>query len=628
MKEKQFINIIRFTPAVFVVVVSLLVIVFLYIENKRLFLQQKIEVEQKYYFENSQIIKNEVNRAYSYIKYLQKNTEEELRKSIKEKIYEAHSIASNIYEKYKDTKNKDEIFTLIKIALENIRFNEGRGYFYIDDINGKKLLLPLDRENEGKSFLDYEDANGYKFVRTIVKTIKDKSERFDEYYWDNPVTRVPSRKIAFYKYFEPFDVVIGTGEYFEEYQAMVQKKALEYINVIKFDKNGYVFIMNNKGACLSNPNKNLINKNENLMSAIISSEGKTVSQFVNGIGNVEKGFYKYQEAFSESNIGYKANKISYIKALTEWNWIIGSEFYEDDVNIEIMGIKKKLDNESSTYIQNIIIITVFLTIILLLISRNISKFIEKKFSEYTENLAINQSILHQQSKMATMGEMIGNIAHQWKQPLSIITATATGMSIQKEIGQLKDNDFFEGTKKINNAAQYLSQTIDNFRNFFNPNKEQESFKIKDTLEKTLDLISVQFNSKNILIIQNIEDIEMINYENSLIQVLINILNNARDELISKKYPKYIFIDVTRNKENKVEIIIKDNAGGIKEENIDKIFNSYFTTKEKSSGTGIGLHMTKNIITKQLNGQIEASNVDFEYENEKYTGAEFKIILNS
>jgi signal transduction histidine kinase len=228
-----------------------------------------------------------------------------------------------------------------------------------------------------------------------------------------------------------------------------------------------------------------------------------------------------------------------------------------------------------------------------------------------------------------MGEMIGNIAHQWRQPLSTITTASTGMILQKEMGILNDEFFFEATKKINSSAQHLSKTIDDFRNFFSPNKIKSNIHLENLFAITFDLISAQFSAKDIKIIKNIENIELYTYENELLQALINILNNARDELI--KLPndeeKFIFIDAFKSGTNKLEITIKDNAGGIKEENLEKVFEPYFSTKHKAQGTGIGLYMTEEIITKHLNGQIFVENKEFVYDNKTYFGAQFTIELN-
>lgn len=622
-KEEQLLKIIKYSPIVLIIFITSVLVFFLYLENKRVFLNSKEELEQKFYLQNADLIKDEVNRAYFYIKYIQENAENNLKNSIKSRVYEAHAIASNLYEKYKNIKSKDEILELIKVSLEKIRYNDGRGYFYIDDALGNKLLLPPDKENEGKNFLNHVDDKGYAFVKTIVQTIANKGERFDEYYWKNPVTNLSSRKIAFYKYFEPLNFVIGTGEYFDEYNQNVQKRVLDYVNSIKFGKNGYIFIMTNDGICLSEEQKIVHTKYK--MKDILASREDNIEAMIKIANSNNDNFYKYEERYDNSNIDYKVNKISYVKAISGWNWIIGSSFYEDDVNFEIIDMKKRLDSDFNTNLKNILLASIILIIFLLIISFYISKYIEKKFIDYKDELGSRQALLFQQSKMATMGEMIRNIAHQWRQPLSVITAATSGMLIQKEMGNLTDEFFVNSAKKINSSASYLSQTIDDFRNFFSPNKEKEKFMISHTLSKTLDLISVQLNTKDIFIIKDVQDIEVFSYENELIQALINILNNARDELINKDYDKYIFIDINKNN-NQLKIVIKDNAGGVKKENLSKIFNPYFTTKDKTQGTGIGLYITQEIIL-QLNGEISVRNVDFDYNKEKYRGAEFTITLN-
>ena len=497
----------------------------------------------------------------------------------------------------------------------------------MDDINGNKLSHPVDTSIEGKNFINYTDPKGYKLFEAIVNTIKEKTERFDEYYWYKPNTnKEVARKISFYKYFEPLNIAIGTGEYFDDFERGIQKKALDYISLIKFGNAGYIFVMNYDKVYLNHFNKNFIGKKaEEILDT--KDIDKNSTELLN-IGKNSEGYYTYIQ-YQKPNSDFSAKKTSYVKGYEAWKWVIGTGFYEDDVNSEIIEIKKRLDEKYQNYIKNILIIGIILIIILLVISKYISAFLENKFNQYKKELNRQQTILHQQSKMAAMGEMIGNIAHQWRQPLSTITTASSGMVLQKELGILTDEFFFEASKKINNSAQHLSKTIDDFRNFFSPNREKTKFLLKNTLTITLDLISAQLSSKDIVIIKNVEDLELYSYENELIQALINILNNSRDELIKKpiEEEKYIFVDVYKNDKNEVNIVIKDNAGGIKEEYLNKIFEPYFTTKHKSQGTGIGLYMTEEIITKHLDGEIYVKNKEFIYNGKEYIGAQFRIVLN-
>lgn len=622
-KEEQFLKIIKVMPSVFVVVFSLFVILFLYFENKKTFNKERKEIEQKYILKNKEIIKEEVSRVFTFTKQLQKNTEEELKQNVKNRVYEAHEMATNIYEKYKTTKSKQEIFQIIKVALSGIRFNEGRGYFFIDDIYGNKLSHPIDTSIEGKNFLNYTDVNGYRFFENIVNTIKDKTERFDEYYWYKPNTNKEiGRKIAFYKTFEPLNIAIGTGEYFDDFEKIIQKKALEYINLVRFGKSGYIFIINYDGTYLNHIRKDYIGKNY-LENDEVKDKKRVITDLIN-IAKNGNGFYTYIQ--NKPSTEYPTEKISFVQGMDDWNWLIGAGFYEDDLKQEILNVKEKLDRNYEKYALNILILGMILIIFLLVASGYVSIFLENKLKEYKRELDNKQAILYQQSKMAAMGEMIGNIAHQWRQPLSIITTATSGMVLQKQMGVLTDEFFFEASNRINTSSQYLSQTIDDFRNFFIPNKEKLKVNLIEIFKKTLDLISAQFSSKDIEIIKNIEGVEFESYENELIQALINILNNSRDELIKKDGERFIFVDAFE-KDNFINIIIKDNAGGVIKENLNKIFEPYFTTKYKSQGTGIGLYMTEEIITKHLNGTICVENVEFTYNEKEYFGAEFTIRID-
>ena len=238
-------------------------------------------------------------------------------------------------------------------------------------------------------------------------------------------------------------------------------------------------------------------------------------------------------------------------------------------------------------------------------------------------------ILFQQNKMAAMGEMIGNIAHQWRQPLSVITVVASSIKVKKELGIFEEKDCFEAYELILETANYLSHTVDDFQYYFSPNKSRSSFNAQNLISKSMNILNTEFKEKSINIIKNIEETTVFNFENELLQVIINILNNAKDELIKKEKgdTRYIFLDLYKTNNNLI-IEIKDNAGGINPEVIDRIFEPYFTTKHKSMGTGIGLYMCQEIIVKHLKGSIEVSNEVYEYENKTLTGALFKIIIPS
>ncbi|MEA2050871.1 MAG: ABC transporter substrate-binding protein [Campylobacterota bacterium] len=258
--------------------------------------------------------------------------------------------------------------------------------------------------------------------------------------------------------------------------------------------------------------------------------------------------------------------------------------------------------------------------------KKLNKNLEKRIKEAIKENSQKDTILFSQSKMAAMGEMIGNIAHQWRQPLSIISTTASGLQIQIEYDMFKKDEAIKNLDSLVDATKYLSQTIDDFQDFLKPTKKSHIFNAKDVIDKNIDMFGKSFINNNIEFIISAEDISIDGNENELFQVVINILNNAKDAFKDKNMDnKLIFISLFK-KENKLILNIKDNAGGIPQNILGNIFEPYFTTKHKSQGTGIGLYMSFQIISNTFNGTLVASNEQYNYENNTYTGALFSITL--
>jgi len=257
----------------------------------------------------------------------------------------------------------------------------------------------------------------------------------------------------------------------------------------------------------------------------------------------------------------------------------------------------------------------------------LNKNLEKRIDEEVKKNSEIQTQLFKSEKMAAMGEMIGNIAHHWRQPLSVISTTATGMILQSKYEILTDDTVNKSCNTINDNAQYLSKTINDFRDFIKGGKVKSEFNLKEEIQSSLVLVESIIKQYNINIILDLDDnIQINSYKSELIQCFINIINNSKDAFDEKiKQNRLIFISSKINN-NQVIIKIKDNAGGIDEKIISKIYDPYFTTKHQSQGTGLGLHTTYNIIVDSMKGSIEAKNVSFIYDQNNYIGAEIIIIL--
>ena len=625
--EKQLLNIIKFTPPIVIITISIIITFLLYLEKQHELKKERISIENQYTKENKELVQKDIENLYNFIIRTQETTEEELRKTIKERVNEANNISYRIYNENKDTKTKNEIIKMIKDALVDIRFNDGRGYIFIYTFDYECILLPINRKNEGASVRDFQDSNGMFLGREIVNSLQHKDEAFLTWYYPKPNELNSSyKKIGFNAHFKPYDWFIGTGEYFVDFEDSVKKEVLEYISKFKTNKNDYFFILD-------------YGKKEGLFKRV---DGTEDSSFIELSKQEDKELFtkiveatKNNQEFISYKYKYDKNndpliKTSYIKNIPNWNWIIGKGFYHTYVDKIINDKTEQLNIKFHAKVINIISMAIILTILLLLISLYITKLLEKKFSNYKREINTyidknnkQQRILSQQAKMAAMGEMLGNIAHQWRQPLSVITTVATGMKLQKEFDSLDDETFDKSIDNITNSALYLSDTIEDFRNFFRTDKEETLFSVKDIFEKVFKLTDAQFKNLEIIFIKEINDFKLFGFENEFVQALINILNNAKDALENMEKPRLIFIS-TKKDNDKLIIKITDNAGGINEDIIDKVCEPYFTTKHQAKGTGIGLYMTEEIIVNHMNGSFNINNCEFEYEGKKYKGVEITI----
>ena len=221
----------------------------------------------------------------------------------------------------------------------------------------------------------------------------------------------------------------------------------------------------------------------------------------------------------------------------------------------------------------------------------------------------HQQKLLENSRTSAMGEMISMIAHQWRQPLSVINTVIATLKIKKELNILDDATEEESYEKIEKTVNYLSHTIDDFRNFFKTNKELSTVSIKSTLNKATNLLMGDINLYEILYTENIpKNLNIVTYKNELIQALINILKNSIDAFKDKPKENQILTVKVFEEITHISIEIQDNAGGIKKEVLSKVYEPYFSTKSKN-GTGLGLYVCKTIIEEHLNGKLTMSSKD-------------------
>jgi signal transduction histidine kinase len=234
-----------------------------------------------------------------------------------------------------------------------------------------------------------------------------------------------------------------------------------------------------------------------------------------------------------------------------------------------------------------------------------------------EELRQKEQLLIQQSRQAAMGEMLGNIAHQWRQPLNVLGLMVQELGLSYQLGRFSEELLDDNIDKAMEIIQHMSQTIDSFRDFLAPEQEKKPFQVAQVIAKTVGLIKETFKLQNIAVeVITSGEPQITGFANEYSQVLLNLLTNARDAFHEHRVPDARITVRSWVENGRTVVTVTDNAGGIKEEILGKIFDAYFTTKELGKGSGVGLFMSKNIIEKNMGGRLTVRNVE--------DGAQFKI----
>jgi len=337
-------------------------------------------------------------------------------------------------------------------------------------------------------------------------------------------------------------------------------------------------------------------------------------------------------------------KITYFYHYKPWGWIIAAGAYLDDIDTLLAQKRAALVRDVRIDITSTILIFLLFSLIANSLAIVLGKQIEGFFYQYRQEVDgktkelenLNQTLemrIHeevtknreqerlmiQKSKFIALGEMISNIAHQWRQPLSELSALLMGLKFRYKMQTLNDETLEKKSKEAEELIEYMSQTIDDFRHFFTPQKQKQSFSIPHSIKGALKICGASLKDHQISIHINApKDIKIYGFENEYEQVLLNLISNAKDALLESKVSNPTIWIELQILDKFVSLHVEDNGGGIKIHPIEKIFEPYFSTKKSTQGTGIGLYMAKLIVENSMQGSLEVSNTK--------NGAKFSVIM--
>jgi signal transduction histidine kinase len=503
-----------------------------------------------------------VESLSEFIRYYNYKSSDKIKDETKRVVNSVANILNSIYNNNRYKLSKVELQKLIIQTLNNINKNgKPNKYIFMLDLDAK-LLVHYDNTMVGKNVLNLRDSAGKYLVKEFIGVIENDKEGYVDYYWRKPNTKTGNSyyKISFIKLLDMYNWFIGSGEYLKDMQKKVSNEILAYIKDNSYFRGGFIFVTNSKDRVIYAP------KDKNI------------------------------ENFSDLRIDgiYEDNKkIAYTSYVAEYDWYITAvmdmKLIKQKIAEQTELKKRKLKQDRATNVY-LLIGTWLLS---LLLSIYLSLKVNKMLKRYQFMLEDSNEKLIFQSRQALIGELFSMIAHQWRQPINKVASIVAPIRFNT-----KDKELDKELKKIEDSIEFMSNTIDDFRTFYKPKDAAEVVNLKVLIEKSIDFLSSAINKKDIKIIKDLKNIELKIYGNEFLQVMINLINNAIDALDSKG----IICVKLYKKDSRVIITVEDNGKGIDLEDINRVFDPYYTTKKDSMG--LGLYMSRLIVEKHLNGALE------------------------
>ncbi len=364
--KKKEIQLVRVFFLQVIVAVSFMFIVVLLLWIKRektTFERENIELQQEFLNAQKDNIKKETERAVNYINYQISQTDTAIRLKLKKRVELAHNIASSIYNKNKNRSSQESIKSQIKEALRPIRFDDGRGYFFIGSLSGYEILYPVRPEFEGKYVYNLQDNLGSYVMQDELKVVTTKGEGFVTNYWTRPGldSSMAFKKISYVKLLKPLGWYIGTGDYYEDFTREIQQDVIDWLSSYRFGNEGYIFVNTYDGDAIITDGKKA-EKKRNLWNLEDPNGIKVIQEERRAIKNPEGDFIYYSwKKLTSDEIG---QKISFVKGVPEWKWMVGAGVYLEEIN-EVLLTKRETLKASIK--KDVLFITLWLSVLLIFI---------------------------------------------------------------------------------------------------------------------------------------------------------------------------------------------------------------------------------------------------------------------
>ncbi len=461
-------------------------------------------------------------------------------------------------------------------------------------------------------------ATIYFFVTTQESYFEEESRHIEEEYLARQKQTL-RREIA------------SVINYLRHHPNLERTTLLHYIESIRYGRNGYIWIHDTDYYLRAHPfrPKSIDTLDANLTDAMGTYiTRKFVDETVKHPDGVFIDYY-----WKKPHAAKSSRKIGFFRLYPRYGWVIGTGLYVDDIEQAIAKKKQELEQRVEKYIRLVVMISLAVIVLIGLLSLMISRQITSVFARYRERVTRKEQLLEEanrnletrigtalaeaqekerallhQSRLARVGVMLSMIAHQWRQPLSEISAILMELETAAKFGKADPETIGEAVNDANRLTQFMSHTIDDFRNFFKPDKVKADFDVAHACDEAIRLADAAIRNAHITLIRDAQtSVTIHGYEREFAQVILNLLTNAKDILVQRQIsdPE---ITIRIAEENGIATVsVEDNGGGIDAEEIERIFEPYYTTKSSTKGTGLGLYISKMIIENNMEGELSVTN---------------------
>lgn len=611
-KEKYLPKLIFLTPLVTIILLTLFILSF-FISMERANLNvESNALEQKFLQQQKAVLVNEIQKVFNYFEYHLEMMYRNIDLELKERVDDVHQMGINIYAKNSE-KSLQALRQDLLLTLSSLHVSGHRGYYFVMNAKGD-IIFPIE---------ELGDRIGLESA--VKEAIRNGG------YATSEVGR-PRR--VYVKALTPYGWNIGAAEYLDLATSRLKDEMIAWTQSLRYEEGGYVWIHNTSHTLLAHPfREESVGKDDTFLqdqtgNYIIQTFVQKAIQSKDDAG----AFVEYYWRKPESNEPFK--KLSYVALFKPWHWVVGTGVYRDDVQKEIGLKKEEMKAKMDRYIFGVVVIALFSMVVVGLLSFLMTQKINAALQNYRErvrhktealkefnaslrskiNKALEESkqkdmALLQQSRLAQMGEMLSIIAHQWRQPLSEVSGIFMELETAAKFGKVDAAFIQESSKEADKLLTYMSRTIDDFRHFFKPSKAKKYFYVEQACEEAFSLASAVLKNSHILLhVNTLASPKIEGYPNEYAQVILNLVINAKDALLERKIESpQIWVEIAQSDEGKSFVCISDNAGGIKEEHLNMVFEPYFSTKKSSKGSGLGLYMAKMIIEQNMGGKIDVQN---------------------